>query len=250
MQTMHPPVAAELLDAWERGSRQDHLQRPLVLLSAALPEMRPETLVGATIGQRDRWLLRLRQSIFGSSMSCLAPCPSCAEIAELELEIAAIIGPTAEPAEESTVLVDGYEVRVRPVTTLDLVELGPPSAFGCRLAESASRLLERCVVRGSHGGEPVSPAELPSHVKEAAADEMASRDGQADIVLELECPSCGASWSAPFDIASFLWSEVAAWAQRTLFEVDLLARVYGWREQDVLALTPWRRERYLEMASQ
>jgi hypothetical protein len=30
-------------------------------------------------------------------------------------------------------------------------------------------------------------------------------------------------------------------------EVHLLASAYGWRESDILAMTPWRRQLYLEL---
>src|SRR5206468_730296 len=38
-------------------------------------------------------------------------------------------------------------------------------------------------------------------------------------------------------------------AGRLLREVDALARAYGWREPDILALTPWRRDAYLQLVN-
>jgi hypothetical protein len=46
---------------------------------------------------------------------------------------------------------------------------------------------------------------------------------------------------------SYLWAEVHSWALRTLHEVNVLASAYGWRESDILALSQWRRQAYLEM---
>ena len=63
----------------------------------------------------------------------------------------------------------------------------------------------------------------------------------------MTCPACGRFWQAAFDIASYLWSELDALAQRLLGEVHTLARAYGWREADVLSMSPWRRQFYLEM---
>jgi hypothetical protein len=51
-----------------------------------------------------------------------------------------------------------------------------------------------------------------------------------------------------FDIASFLWRETHGWAQGTLRDVHGLAAAYGWREEDVLRLSPTRRQIYLELA--
>ena len=54
-------------------------------------------------------------------------------------------------------------------------------------------------------------------------------------------------WRAVFDIVTFFWSEIEAWACRILREVHILASAYGWCERDILALTSARRQFYLEM---
>jgi hypothetical protein len=63
----------------------------------------------------------------------------------------------------------------------------------------------------------------------------------------MSCPACQHEWLAMFDILSFFWTEIEAWAYRTLRQVHTLASAYGWREADVLAISAWRRQRYLEM---
>ena len=63
----------------------------------------------------------------------------------------------------------------------------------------------------------------------------------------LYCPECGHRWHATFDIVSFFWSEIDAWAYRTLHQVHRLASAYGWREADILAMSPWRRQFYLSL---
>jgi hypothetical protein len=49
------------------------------------------------------------------------------------------------------------------------------------------------------------------------------------------------------DPLSFLWHELEQWARQTLAAVHRLAGAYGWREQDILALSAKRRQIYLEM---
>jgi hypothetical protein len=88
---------------------------------------------------------------------------------------------------------------------------------------------------------------LPADVTEAISARMAEADPQADVRLNLVCPQCNHRWQAPLDIAAFLWSEIQAWAVRLLREAHLLASTYGWREADILAMTPWRRQVYLEL---
>ena len=76
---------------------------------------------------------------------------------------------------------------------------------------------------------------------------MADADPQADVRLALDCPACGHKFLAAFDVVAYFWSEINAWAYRLLGEVHTLASAYGWREDDILALSPWRRHVYLEM---
>jgi hypothetical protein len=46
---------------------------------------------------------------------------------------------------------------------------------------------------------------------------------------------------------TFFWKEIAAHAKRLLREVHILAAAYKWREADILAMNPNRRQYYLEM---
>ena len=55
-------------------------------------------------------------------------------------------------------------------------------------------------------------------------------------------------WLESLDIGSFVWHELTAWAQRAMDDVHVLARAYGWSESEVLALSAWRRQRYVELA--
>ena len=54
--------------------------------------------------------------------------------------------------------------------------------------------------------------------------------------------------SLPSSWLERFWAEIDAWARRILREVNILARAYGWRESDILALGAVRRQIYLTMA--
>jgi hypothetical protein len=90
---------------------------------------------------------------------------------------------------------------------------------------------------------------LPTSDDLLAGDAMAQHDPDADVRITLACPACGDRSQAHFDIVSYLWSELDDWAQRVLADVHVLARAYGWSEDAILALSPSRRQIYLEMAS-
>jgi hypothetical protein len=78
---------------------------------------------------------------------------------------------------------------------------------------------------------------------------MAECDPQAEVLLDLACPACDHRWPLLFDATAYLWAEIAVHARRLLREVHLLARAYGWREADVLALSAARRSYYLDLVS-
>jgi hypothetical protein len=67
------------------------------------------------------------------------------------------------------------------------------------------------------------------------------------VELSLACPDCGNAWKQDFDILSFFWAELDAWARRLLSDVHVLASTYGWTEEQTLSLSPLRRRAYLEM---
>lgn len=235
--------ASELLAVWERGLSQSSIQRALTLLEAACPEISPDRLVNLSIGQRDGLLLSLRERIFGSQLVSVATCPACGERLELTFSVSDIrIAPEIEPASVLVAQVDNYEVQFRLPTSLDLSAIADQS----ELIRIRQQLLERCLLSARYKGEVFSIEELPATVVSAVLQEMAQADPQADLQLALTCPACDHQWQVAFDVISFFWSEIHAWARRILREVHAVASAYGWREADILAMSPQRRQFYLE----
>lgn len=234
--------AAELLAVWERGQAEPPVRQALALLAAACPETPAEELAQLPIGRRDRLLLELRERTFGPRLVSLAACPGCGERVEVELAIHDLLV-ACETPEPPPLLAAGWEVRFRLPHSLDLLALA-----GADPVEARRRLLAGCLTAArSPQGEEVASAALPAEILEAVAGRMAESDPQADVELALTCPACRRGWLAIFDIVSFFWLEIEAWARLLLRDVHRLALAYGWREPDVLALSPWRRRAYLEM---
>lgn len=240
-------TAGQLLTLWEEGLGLPPWQRALVLLEAADPQSNPEALARLPLGQRDARLLSLRERVFGPRLTSLAACPSCAEKLEMSFNVEDIrAGKLPDDAQEPLSL-DTGEVRAsfRLPNSMDLAEISGLSDPG----EARRRLLERCLVTVEVDGEAQAAAALPEPAVAAITAGMAAADPQAEVQIALSCPNCGQRWTAGFDILSYFWSEVDAWARRTLREVHLLASAYGWREAEILALSPWRRQAYLQMAA-
>jgi hypothetical protein len=232
--------ASSLLKVWERGLQAGPTGRALELLAEAFPERDGESLSRLTVGQRDGLLLRLREWTFGPQLTALTACPACGEQIEMSVRTADLLG--SEPESEVSLEVGGFELRLRPPNSGDLAIASHPD-----LARARVQLLERCMLTARHLDTPVEAAQLPDAVLNAAERCLADADPQADIRLSVECPACGTREGAAFDIVSFFWREIEAWAGRILREVHTLATAYGWSEQDVLSLGPLRRQCYLEL---
>ncbi len=236
--------AHELLGAWERGLAQGPVERALTLLEVACPESPREELASLSIGRRDASLLTLRELIFGSRIAGLVACPKCGGQLELIFNAADVRADSqGEPASEGTVTLSGCEVQFRLPNSLDLAAVA-------ELPDDSQRrqsLFERCLLAVTCNGEQAPTDPLPVGLLDAVADRMAQADPQAEIRLGISCPLCGHQWHEVFDILSFFWSEIDAWARRLLYQVHKLASAYGWHERDILALSPRRRQLYLEM---
>lgn len=244
---MRPLSAGQLLEAWERGLAETRWRRALPLLAVS-SETSMEGVATLSVGERDRRLLKLREWAFGSQLSSIADCANCGERLEWMIDTTSFPsfpGQQAESQADEMFERDDYSIRFRLPNTLDLEAVARSTD-----ADAARNvLLERCVTSAAKAGEQVGAAALPEVVTEELAKRMAEVDPQADVQMDLTCPACGHRWQALFDIESFFWVEIHAWAQRLLSEVHLLACAYGWREKDILELSPWRRQFYLGLVS-
>ena len=245
--------ASEWLGVWEQGLAQLPFQKALTILTAACPETTPEGLAKFSIGQRDAHLLTLREWTFGGELVGLASCPQCAEGLELAFDVADIRVSShgeaslsgVEDARTFSVSVAAHEVTFRLPNSLDLEAMGSDDPDVIR-----RKLLERCLLAIYREGEQRPFDYLPEEVAAAVVERMEQADPQGNVQLALSCPSCKHEWEAAFDIVSFFWAEINAWAYRILREVHTLASAYGWREVDILAMSPWRREAYLSVVAE
>lgn len=236
-----------LLDVWEQGREKSSVQRALLLLTVGNDSASNEALVNLSIGQRDARLLTLREQLFGSQLISMVLCPKCTEQLELNFSVDDIRIESEVPDEDiigtvNSVEVDGYQIQFRLPNSADLLAL---SSVEVELVQRQV-LLERCLLSVKQTGTTKAIDVLPSSSINFIIEQMARLDPQAEVSVDLSCPACQHMWLATFDIVSFLWSELDAWALRTLNEVHLLASTYSWREADILALTPWRRQFYLQ----
>jgi hypothetical protein len=226
---MNEITPSRLLEAWEEGQTQHLLHRALTLLRAGEADQSIDALAVLPIGERDRRLLAIRRRLFGARFDAVAGCPLCR--AKLDLTFTADQLPAHAAESTAEIAIEGRSVSVRVPNTIDLLEAAaePP-------ARRVTALLERCA----------SP-DLSAEAAAAAQARMAELDPMAQIEMELACPSCGHQWAEPFDIASYLWTEVDDRAVRLLRETHILAQAYGWSESEILSMNPRRRRAYLDL---
>ncbi len=242
---MQPLSPADILDLWQAGAPLAPAERALAMLRHAAPECPVPSLAALPVGRCDVLLLRLRQATLGDALSAVATCPHCGETLEFVLSCERLLGAGTSTPDSGRYPVEaaGYRVLVRPPNPVDLVAAGRYA----NLAQAKQTLLARCVVEATRAGAPADAGELPAMVVEAIGASLLAADPHAETLLELACPGCGHGWQALFDIVRYFWAEIVTQAKHLLLEVDALARAYGWREADILALPPARRAAYLEL---
>jgi hypothetical protein len=234
----------DLIELWERSEELRPEARPAGMLAYAYPELQSDELDALSIGERDRLLLRLRQSLFGPVLQIYTTCPSCGQEVEFRAGTPDLISTPSAPAAELTLSIAGFDLRYRVPNSADGVALTASNS----LDDARSELLRRCLLSISRDGKQTGLESLPASVVEALEETMDAADPLADVRFDLSCPECGHVWAASFDPASFLSTEIAAYTRRLFREVHALARYYGWQEADILRMSPQRRATYLEMA--
>lgn len=237
---MRTPTPADLLDAWDAGAAMNGPQRVSPLLQTVVGGA--DDLGALSIGEHDRLLVEARKRLFGETLRAVTECRSCGTALELELAAAQLLS-LSSAADSVEVRSGRYQIRCRLLRIGDLVD-----AASAGSAEAARTLLVSRAVLSAHcDGQPIPASAMPDTVLAEVAGALGSADPLADMELPIRCECCGGKWVAMFDIASYLWHELDAWARRQLRDVHTLAGAYGWPEADILALSPIRRRYYLEL---
>jgi hypothetical protein len=239
---MRPLNAADIVKIWDQAQAWHPVDRALLLLAYAIPELPSEELPTLSVGQRNMRLLQTRQLTIGDRLEGLVSCPRCGEFLEFNLQVAQLLLPEQEIRVQE-LAIDAWQVRYRLPNSLDLAALLSSKRS---LSEARQLLIERCLLAASQEGEEKPTGALPETVIIQVANAMSEADPLADMRFALTCQSCGHAWSASFDIVTFFWEELAALAKRLLREVHQLAKAYGWRESEILAMSSQRRHTYLE----
>ena len=249
---MYRPTDSQLLDIWERGYSLRSAERCALLLSASCIDLSDEQISSLTLGEVEARLIRLRQQLFGDTAELTCLCPSCNEAMEMSLSLHDLLQDVVVQR-EVRVESGGQGLRVRIPVLSDLLAVQHlPPGRGRRL------LLERCVLSMDLISDEAALLKNVDDLTELSlipnadivSQAMATADPLANIEIAVTCSECHHSWQAPFHAVTLLWQELNDWAQRLLLQVHTLATSYGWTQRDVMELSRWRRQVYLNMARQ
>lgn len=232
-----------LLRAWEHAADVMPAARGAVLVNEAGLVEDLDAAVDLPVDQLATLVARLHHEAFGPTAEGILECDVCGEALEVEVPLdlvaAGSVGgaAAAQTGARLVTLGSGRQVRVRVPTTRDLLAVRARD-------DVAAALLARCVSNVDGAGPPPFLDSADLAVVDAAVEDLA---GAAAVVVRARCPQCGASLSAPVDVATFLWNRVEREAPVGLAEVADLASTFGWAEADILRLTPIRRGAYLAL---
>jgi hypothetical protein len=238
-----------LLAAWESAHQLPGWLRPLAV--GALLDSGPP-LQDAPLGVVSSRLLALAQQWSGDRLDGVVRCEECGEQLGVDLPVDELIAaapvrpveqdgpPTPPPLVQ--VSGTGWSLTARLPTPSDLAAVArEPDVTAAR-----ARLVARLVV-SAEPGELLDDAGTALVAERALERALEQEDPLASIRVTVACSACGAAGTAVLDMAGWWWALVDARVQQLLHEVHRLASAYGWSEQDVLAVGPHRRARYLEL---
>lgn len=222
---------AALVSAWEGTLAQPVCHRAAILLEGA----GIQHVGNLDVGTREANMLALHRLMTGGVLDGEATCAHCGERMDVSIPIAQLDAITTA---DRIVEYDDWRIDLA-VPTIDDVTwaLGQP--------DSEDALFGHCVKHATHHGTTASTADIPADVRlqcEARLDAMAPL---ANLSIGLTCPACGQDDALPLDLCGFVLERAGDWAHRQLLDVAAICRAYGWNEENVLAMSPWRKAFYL-----
>ena len=174
-----------------------------VALLAAVTERAPEQCARLPIGERDRRLMVLHERTFGRRYECETRCISCGMGMAFSF-VAADLGlePVLVDAESLTLTEGRIVVKLHLPTSGDL-------AASLSHANPAAALFARCVKVQHSPAHKLTGLELPASLRQSVIERLAALDVHADLMFELECPSCEHDNKVMFDPVVALFSQAA-----------------------------------------
>ena len=220
----------------------------------ALDAVTEEQAAQLTVGDREALVLALRRVTLGERLQCVVDCAACGEAMDVDLAIAELLVAPCDsyaPAYDEVIATPDGNWRMRYRLPVGADQIAVARACADEPDRGARELLARCVLDAcSPDGTSTGPAALPEQLVDALGSRMAALDPQAEISLDLACPSCRTRSAIVLDAADLFFRELAARGADLYREVHCLALNYHWSERDILNLPHGKRRRYLALLAE
>ena len=135
-------TAQQTIEIWERGERLHPIDRGLMLLSAAWPDVEWEQLAGLPLGRRDAALMELRCQMFGDRLEGCSRCPVCDQEVEYSLSLSELLQSAPVDQDNRLELIGGQPIAFRLPNSVDLAAF----ADGSDPETIREQLANRCVL--------------------------------------------------------------------------------------------------------
>jgi len=211
-----------LLELIGQGEKLSQLERTLLLLCAARPEVTEDMAWDWSVGDRDRAIWKAWIHDHNEVLEAVSICPECGEIVEFELPLDFAL-PDAV-SDHASLEINGKNIKLRLPTSRDM----------------HNALMGKMNLRMDGG----SMDELLQPATDAALE---AADPGLDMLITHDCPACATIWKQSLDVCRYVWQDCEMHAKRLFHDIDIIARVYGWSEQEILTLSEQRRLHYVSM---
>lgn len=182
-----------------------------------------------TLGDREILFRALYTTTVSPKFAAGLPCPAgCGETIEFDLDLSTVPEICPEPGPVHHLEIMGRQAACRLLTGADLERAAGTD-------DPVSSLRHACT------GDDALPSDV-------LAQELTRLDPNAETVIDLTCAACGHETQVYLDGFELIRHALAT-DGGIVRQVHTLASVYGWREQDILAIPRVRRRRYCAMAN-
>jgi hypothetical protein len=205
-----------------------------------------ELIRNLTIGDRVTILLHLRRLMFGDVIPCELCCPLCKEMISLAVRVSNLLLQPANslPKTEKFIEINNFSLKIRPLNGSDqeaMLLLAKDSVTSSQ--QYTEYIVRSCIV----SSKPSIPEILSNEFIAKVSSSLEELDPQANILLNMKCPSCKQFFQTPFFAEDFIFQEMSARHVRLEHEIHCLAFYYHWDERDILSLASKRRKKYVEL---
>ena len=189
-----------LLDVWREVSALPRPDKEVALL-AAVTDRTSEQCARLSIAERDRRLMSLHERTFGGRYYCETRCIACGMQMAFSFAAADLGCEPAVVDTESLTLTEGRTVvKLHLPTSADLA-----ASLSC--VNPVGALFARCVKIRSSPAHKLTRIDLPMSLRRSAIERLVALDVHADLMFELECPSCEHDNKVMFDPVVALFSQ-------------------------------------------